>query len=182
MAKVAVVERRKSGGDGGSEGRERKREELGLGVGGSREGRTRGEKTEGGAEKGTVRGCGGNSRGKGAGEGGVAGRRLVVTVTFEVLRELRSHDVSPASGCAENRGGDVDVHSRKNVRGVLNYFTVDTITRDEPPPRGRYYIGVNTTTTSLLRAEKNVLVRSATWQFLVCTGSSAHGPGRVGKP
>ena len=33
LAKVAVVERRKSGGDGGSEGLERKREELGLGVG-----------------------------------------------------------------------------------------------------------------------------------------------------
>jgi len=33
----------------------------------------------------------------------------------------------------------IDVHSRKNVsgvRGVLNYFTVDTITSNEPPPRG----------------------------------------------
>ena len=39
MAKVAVVERRKSGGDGGSEGRERKREELGLGAGGEQRGK-----------------------------------------------------------------------------------------------------------------------------------------------
>ena len=173
MAKVAVVERRKSGGDGGSEGRERKREELGLGVGGSREGRTRGEKTEGGAEKGTVRGFGGNSRGN---EGSRRGRGCRAKVSG--YRNLRSSSrtsitrcVPGERVCGEPRGGRrCALEKECSGRIKLLYSRYDYERRAAPPGpilyRGEYYDYELTTSRKKLKIKYIYRCHDAAQRYL----------------